>query len=462
MLTTKNKLFWVALLYFVEGFPFGLIIDAFPVYFRTHGVSLKEIGLLSLIGLPWTLKFLWAPLVDLYGKRRHWIVGCQLLLAATLLILISLPAGEVGPLLWVLMVGLATFSATQDIAIDAYTIELLDPEEMGSANGVRVTTYRVALIAAGGLFVAAAGFIGWQAAFTSAAALLLISAFLSSRAPDPGALPLEDSSSPAGVNPVKIGPGAKDYDQKEVVKISPNAQSYGVPLGGRNVNHGAPFKISPGAKDYGAPFVEAVWVPLKQFWERPGFLFVALFVLLFKLGDMAMGPMVKPFWVDRNFTPVQIGLVPGTLGVASTIAGALLGGALTSRWGIFKALWILGIAQAVSNLFYAAAAWLPPSLTMMYTASVVESFTGGLGTAPFLAFLMSICDKRHAATQYALLSALFGLTRSVSGAFSGVATEQLGYVSYFVATFVLAWPAFALLPWVRKWIPERSTEPGTL
>ena len=436
MLTTKNKLFWVALLYFIEGFPFGLIIDAFPVYFRAHGVSLKEIGLLSLIGLPWTLKFLWAPLVDLYGKRRHWIVGCQLLLAATLLILISLPAGEVGPLLWVLMLALATFSATQDIAIDAYTIELLDQKEMGSANGVRVTTYRVALIAAGGLFVAAAGFIGWQAAFTSAAALLLVSAFLSSRAPDP-ALPPEASPSSAVMNPAKIGPGAKDDDLKGVV-------------GGRNVNHGAPF-------------VEAVWVPLRQFWERPGFLFVALFILLFKLGDMAMGPMVKPFWVDRNFTPVQIGLVPGTLGVASTIAGALLGGALTSRWGIFRALWILGVAQAVSNLFYAAAAWLPPSLPMMYTASVVESFTGGLGTAPFLAFLMSICDKRHAATQYALLSALFGLTRSVSGAFSGVATERLGYVSYFVATFVLAWPAFALLPWVKKWIPEkREIEPGTL
>jgi PAT family beta-lactamase induction signal transducer AmpG len=437
MLTTKNKLFWVAILYFVEGFPFGLIIDAFPVYFRTHGVSLKEIGLLSLIGLPWTLKFLWAPLVDLFGKRRHWIVACQLLLAVTLLILISLPAGEVGPLLWVLMIALATFSATQDIAIDAYTIELLDPKEMGAANGVRVTTYRVALIAAGGLFVAAAGFIGWQAAFTSAAALLLLSALLSSRAPDPGALPLEKSALPASTNPAKVSPGARNY--------------------------GAPIKVGPGARNYGAPLVEAVWVPLKQFWERPGFLFVALFVLLFKLGDMAMGPMVKPFWVDRSFTPVQIGLVPGTLGVASTIAGALLGGALTSRWGIFRALWILGIAQAVSNLFYAAAAWLPPSLMMMYTASVVESFTGGLGTAPFLAFLMSICDKRHAATQYALLSALFGLTRSVSGAFSGMATEQLGYVSYFVATFVLAWPAFGLLPWVKKWIPEkRSEEPGVL
>jgi PAT family beta-lactamase induction signal transducer AmpG len=433
-LTTKRKLFWVAILYFVEGFPFGLIIDAFPVYFRTHGVSLKEIGLLSLIGLPWTLKFLWAPAVDLFGKRRHWIAACQLLLGGTLLALISLPAGEVSTSLWVLMIALATFSATQDIAIDAYTIELLDPEEMGSANGVRVTTYRVALIAAGGLFVAAAGFVGWKAAFTAAAVLLFLSAVLTFRAPEGTAPP--KTSSEAQVNRIKGGPSAK--------------------------NHGAPLKGGPSAQNYGAPLVDAIWTPLKQFWERPGFLFVALFILLFKLGDMAMGPMVKPFWVDRAFTPVQIGMVPGTLGVASTIAGALLGGMLTSRWGIFRALWILGVAQAVSNLFYAAAAALPPSISMMYTASVVESFTGGLGTAPFLAFLMSICDKRHAATQYALLSALFGLTRSVSGAFSGVATEHLGYVSYFVATFFLAWPAFALLPWVKKWIPEKAEALPTL
>ncbi len=365
MTATRKKLFWVAILYFAEGFPFGLIIDAFPVYFRMHGVSLKEIGLFSLVGLPWTLKFLWAPALDLWGKRRNWMAACQALIAATLLLLISMPAGSVGPLFWGLLFALAIFSATQDIAIDAYTIELLDEKEMGAANGVRVTTYRIALIAAGGLFVALAGLISWRAAFIGAALLLFVLAFLSSRAPEGVRAPSPDRSAAA------------------------------------------------------SPIIDAIWTPLKQFGSRPGFLFVALFILLFKVGDMALGPMVKPFWVDRNFTPVQIGIVPGTLGVASTIAGALLGGVLTSRWGIFRALWMLGIAQAVSNLFYAGAASLPPSDAMMYLASVVESFCGGLGTAPFLAFLMSICDKKHAATQYALLSALFGLTRSVSGAFSG-------------------------------------------
>jgi PAT family beta-lactamase induction signal transducer AmpG len=187
-----------------------------------------------------------------------------------------------------------------------------------------------------------------------------------------------------------------------------------------------------------------------------------LFVLTFKLGDMALGPMVRPFWVDRAFTPLQIGAVPGTIGVVSTILGALLGGRLTKTWGLFRALWILGIAQAASNLVYAVAAAVPRSELLMYSASIVESFCGGLGTAPFLAFLMSVCDKTQAATQYALLSALFGLTRALSGAFSGWAAQNFGYATYFTATFFLAWPAFLLLPWVKQWIREngQSREEG--
>jgi PAT family beta-lactamase induction signal transducer AmpG len=171
---------------------------------------------------------------------------------------------------------------------------------------------------------------------------------------------------------------------------------------------------------------------------------------------MALGPMVRPFWVDRHFTALQIGAVPGTLGVVATIVGALLGGSLTARWGIFRALWVLGIFQAASNLVYAAAAALPPSTALMYSASFVESLCGGLGTAPFLAFLMSICDKAHAATQYALLTALFGLTRVVAGTVSGWAAEGMGYAAYFAATFALAWPALLVLPWVRQWTASRA------
>lgn len=399
-MSTRTKLFWVALLYFAEGFPFGLVFDAFPVYFRFHGVSLATIGLLSLAGLPWTVKFLWAPAVDLIGRRRSWVMGCQVFLALALMAILTMDPSEGGIILWMIM-GVALLSATQDIAIDAYTIELLDESEMGPANGLRVTTYRIALIAAGGLFVAMAGWIGWKGAFTVAAGVLALYALISSRAP---------------VMAVTAGS----------VRTAENRP----------------------------PLVQQVWAPLNQLIRRRGFVAVMLFILLFKLGDMSLGPMVRPFWVDRHFTPLQIGVVPGGLGVVFTIIGALLGGGLTRRWGVFHALWILGLAQAGSNLAYATAAALPPSPAVMYGASAVESFCGGLGTAPYLAFLMSICDKSYAATQYALLSALFGLTRALSGAFSGFATERFGYVIYFTATFFLSFPAYAFLPWVREWTHE--------
>ena len=186
-LSARTKLFWVAVLYFAEGFPFGLLIDAFPVYFRGLGVSLADIGLLWLAGLPWTLKFLWAPAVDIWGKRKHWIVACQALLAIDLGLFVFLEPTQTSATLWVLLVALAVFSATQDIAIDAYTIELLDEQEMGPANGIRVSAYRVALICAGGLFVALAGVAGrilygsetsgWQVAFTIAVVILGAVAF---------------------------------------------------------------------------------------------------------------------------------------------------------------------------------------------------------------------------------------------------------------------------------------------
>jgi len=402
-MTYRTKLIWVAVLYFVEGFPFGLIHNSLPVYFRIFGVSLKEIGLMSLVSLPWAIKFFWAPAVDAIGRKKHWFVTCQIFIALTI---VSFPwliqTKAVGSFFWILLIALAFFSATQDIAIDAFTIRLLDEKELGMANGVRVTTYRIALIAAGGVFIAGAGWLGWTTMFMMGGVLILLTALVSLRAPEMRA------SSP--------GEG-KDH--------SPRTFQY--------------FVI----------------VPLKEFLARPGFIQVFLFVLLFKLGDMAMGPMIHPFWVDRGFTLFEIGAIPGTLGVVATIAGALLGGHLTNRWGIFRGLWILGLFQAGSNLVYAAAAALPLHPAPMYIASVTESFTGGMGTAPFLAFLMKICNKDHAATQYALLSALFAMTRSFSGAFSGWGAERLGYATYFTFTFFLAFPAYAMLPWVKRWLSNQ-------
>jgi PAT family beta-lactamase induction signal transducer AmpG len=387
----RRKLGWVGVLYFAEGLPFGLVVDALPVYFRLHGVSLAAIGLLSLLRTPWWAKVFWSPLVDQLGERRRWIFGALITIAATLALLPMLPPAPLGPALVALLLLLTTAAATQDIAIDAYTIELLEPGEEGVANGVRVSAYRAALIMGGGVLVGLAARAGWGVAFAGAAVLAAGLAFVVLRSPRVGRRPLT----------------AVEW-----------------------------------ARDFRA------WV------GRPGASAVFLFVFLYKLGDTAMGPMVKPFWVDRGLSLDEIALISTTFGVLASVAGALLGGVLTSRWGIWHALWSLGLLQALSNLGYAAVAWTHAGRLGLYAASLAESFTGGLGTAAFLAFLMNVCDKEQAATQYAFLSALFSLSGSLAGSLSGVGAARLGYGAYFGLTFCLALPAYALLPWVRGWITE--------
>lgn len=389
----RTKLFIVGVLYFAEGFPFGIVWDALPVYFRIHDVPLREIGLLSLLSIPWSFKFLWAPAVDRWAQYRYWIAGSQFLMAVCILLLIGLDPGSASAALWVYLMSFAFLAATQDIAIDAFSIEILEPEEMGVANGIRVSTYRVALLVAGGILVALGGWLGWGLTFLQAALVLGLCSLFSLSLPRTA------------------------HDE-----------------------HKSRSRI----------LVE----PLRELLGRKQAFQVLVFVLLYKLGDMAMGPMVRPFWVDRGLSTAEIGFITGTLGIVASICGALLGGAFTSRFGIFQGLWFLGLWQAVSNLGYATVAGLPETGHLgVYAASVVESFCGGLGTAAFLAFLMSICNKRWAATQYALLSALFGITRSLAGSMSGWATAHLGYDTYFALTFLMALPAYALILAARSWIP---------
>jgi len=393
---TRRKLGWVALLYFAEGLPFGLVLDNFPVYFRLHDVSLAAIGYLSLLRAPWWAKVFWSPLVDQWGERRTWIVGALVAIAAALAAVALLPAAPVGAALLVALLVFTTAAATQDVAIDAYTIELLDPGEEGVANGVRVSAYRAALVAAGGVLVALAGSAGWPVTFLAAAALFLVLAAAVARLP---ATP-------------RRGESAAEW-----------AAAFGRWLG------------------------------------RPGAVPVFLFVLFYKLDVSAIGPMVKPFWVDRGLSLAEIAWISTTLGVAASVAGALVGGVLTSRWGIFTGLWSLGLLQAAANLGYAAVAWQGGGHLAIYAASLGESFASGLGTAAFLSFLMNVCDKRQAATQYALLSALFNLSGSVIGGASGVAVERLGYGGYFALSAAFAAPAYALLPWVRTWIRDPDGAP---
>ena len=204
--------------------------------------------------------------------------------------------------------------------------------------------------------------------------------------------------------------------------------------------------------------------------SRPGVLPVLVFILIFKLADSSMGFMIKPFWVDSGFTNERIGLISVNFGLLLSIAGGLAGGWYTDRVGIFKALWMLGLWQAISNLGYVAAALYIPlqpqgaeiPLThqaLMYSASAIESFTGGLGTAAFLAFLMAIVSKKRSTTEYAILSSVFAFSRSIAGWAGGIGAQEMGYANYFLLTFFLAFPAYLLLGPVKRMLDtaQRST-----
>jgi MFS transporter, PAT family, beta-lactamase induction signal transducer AmpG len=421
----NRKLIIVSLLYFAEGFPYGIIEQAFPVYFRIHGMALEHVGLLSVVSLPYALKFLWAPAVDFIGKRRQWISSVQFLMSLFLCVSVSLDPSDPSLMLWACLAALAVLSATQDIAIDAYTIELLEPSEMGIANGFRQAAYRVALVVAGGLFVAMGGWIGWKVTYLVAAGVLGLCAVASSFLPavevQRPALPVES-----------LVVSARGFRTKPGVAL-----------------------LTLFIRLY--ELLKSLVSPARDFLTRPGVVQVTLFILFYKLGDMAMGPMVRPFWLEQGLSTTEIGLITGSLGILSSIAGGLAGGLFMVRFSIYHGLWFLGLWQSVSNLTYVWVAASPDAGHMgIYIASAVESFCAGLGTSAFLAFLMSICNKQFSATQYAILSGIFRIAGSMAGILSGWLTGEMGYAAYFALTFLMSLPAFAFIPACRKWIPQEA------
>ena len=320
------------------------------------------------------------------------------MLGAVTLAIMPQDASDPSYLMWGLLLLFTTASATQDIAIDAYAVDVSTPQTVGSINGTRVSAARVAYLLGGGGFLVFADFAGWNLLWVALALVffaLAVAAWLSPR------VPLDSTARRHAVGPV------------------------------------------------------LEW--LLRWRMVP----VLLFVLLFKVGDSTLGRMVKPFWVDRGYSLTEIGTISVTLGTVLTILGALAGGWLVNRIGIFRSLLWLGLGQLVSNIGYVVVAAVDLPRESIYVASVIESFTQGLGTAAFLSFLMNLCDKEHAATQYAILSALFALTRDVAGAFTGIGVESLGYAVFFAITTALALPALALLPLIKPRIREGNGEEET-
>ncbi len=390
----RQTLAVVGLLYVVEGFPMGVFVDVVPVWLRAEGVDLAAIGGFSLLGLAWSLKVLWSPAVDRWGDRRAWVAGALATMTAALAALGATDSVHTAGLL---LAGLAVYclaSATQDVAIDAYTIGITERGQEGPVNATRVTAYRIGVVVAGGGLLFLPRWIGWPGTLGVAAALSATLAVAVLRTP-----------------------------------------RVAVPAAARR----------------------AFWAPFLRWLRIPGAPGVLVFVMLYRACDLSMAPMVKPFWVDRGYGFEEIGVVTTVAGSGAVVLGAWAGGAFVARHGIGRGLLWLGIAALGSNLGYAAAAAFPDSgRAGMYGASLLESLCSGLAVTAFLSFCMRITEKDHAAVQYAVLSALFVLPGRLLGGASGAVTEALGYAAWFALTAAAALPAFALLPWA--WARLRRLE----
>jgi len=386
----RRQLAIVALVYVIEGLPMGVYTGVVGFYFASHDIALASIGLLGWLSLAWSLKVAWSPIVERYGTRQQWIAGALVAMAGALAAVAWLPANPIGAALWAALAIYCAASATQDIAIDAYTIGLVDRENLGPANAVRTAAYRVGMIASGSGLLLLPDRFGWDAPFLAGAALSLLLA-----------------ASLAATPAISLPPAMERR-----------------PL-------------------------EA----LKRWGRRPGAASVIVFVLLFRIGDKAMGPMVAPFWEQRGFSAAQYGAFAGFLGSLLFVAGGVAAGIWMARAGTVRALWATGALALVSNLVYAAAAARPEAGKLaVYAAGAIESATSGAVGAVFVSYLMSICDRRYAAVEYALLSSLYAAAGAVLAGASGWITEAVGFAGYFALTAAFAAPAFVFLTRAARWM----------
>jgi PAT family beta-lactamase induction signal transducer AmpG len=399
----QPKMAVLVLLGFSSGLPFYLTSRTLQAWMTTAKVDLATIGFFSLVTLPYSLKFVWAPVMDRYvppflGRRRGWVLITQILLLLAIAAM-SLHDPQQGlRMLAVNAIAIAFFSASQDISLDAYRTDVLENREMGAGAAVFVLGYRVAMITTGALAFFLADRMPWQTVYLILSTLILIGVATTFFAPEP-------------------------------------------------VLSDAPPRT----------LAEAVVLPFADFFQRTGILralLVLLFIVVYKYSDSLAASMTTPFLLQAGFSQSEVGAVFLGAGVIATILGVLAGGAVIGNLGINRALWIFVIVQGLSNLTYYGLSLAEKSHALMVTAVVIENFGLGLVTAAMTAFLQSMCNKRFTATQFALLSSLMAASRDILVAPGGKLAESVGWPSFFLITVAMAIPPLVLLPFIAPWNRE--------
>ena len=422
----------VLLLGFSSGLPLLLTFSTLSFWLKTKGISRTDIGLFALVGTPYNLKFVWSPLIDRLplplltrrlGRRRGWGVLVQALLIVCILALGSCdPTRDLGAMA-ALAVAVAFLSASQDIVIDAYRVEILPPELQGHGAGAIQTGYRLAMLAAGAGALYISAFFGWFAAYAAMAGLLTIGMAVLLIRPEPAA-----EASAAG----------RERDVQAAAFLAAR-----------------PHLRGPAARA-AAWLVGAVAGPFADFMTRKGWVPVLVFVVGYKLGEAMAGAMANPLYVELGFSADEVATVSKLFGFVATVAGGIVGGALVGRWGATRALLVFGVLQSLGNLFYVVQAMAGHDLRALALCVFAENLTAGMAGSALVAYISGLCNVAYTATQYALLSSLAAVGRTLFASASGKLADLLGWVDFFLLTTVATVPALLLLLWLMRRPPART------
>jgi len=387
---------------FASGMPFLLSGGVLSYWMAKVGVDLRIIGIFALVGTPYAFKFAWAPLIDqlplpildrLLGRRRSWMLLSQIgVLASVLALGYSDPIGDP----WYTAAAsfaIAFFSATQDIVIDAYRIEILSEREQGAGSASTQLGYRIALWIVDAMGLLLPSLLPWPQVFVAIAALMLIGIACTLLSREPKVIHLKAES-------------AAQWLQQAMV------------------------------------------APFREFMLHRGWIVILLFALLYKYGDAIGGAMTRPFLAQTGFSGEEIFGISKSFGVAATILGGIVGGIVVARYGLWRSLMIGGILQAITNLMFTWQAWAGHDLLVLTLAISADNFTGSLGSIAFVAYLSSLCTPGMAGTQYALLTSLMAFGRTVLSAGSGWLVAWSGWPAFWAITTALAVPGLLLLLWI--------------
>jgi len=417
---------------FSSGLPFGVLADPLSAWLVDEGVSKTTIGLFALVSLPYAVKFLWAPLMDklavpvftpLFGRRRGWVLLTQLLLLAAIFVMGLTQPGLDTWWTAVFALAVAFSSASQDIVVDAYRIEILEDDQLAAGAATAVFGWRLGQVgtAAAGLILA--DMFAWQTVFFIMAALVGVGIIAILLNPEPD---------------VVVTPEAEQREQA-VEDFLERKQ------------HLSPKLAGAMAWLYGA-----VVCPFADFMTRRGWVHIVLFILLYKYGDAILSVMKTPFFLELGFTKTEIAAVAKVFGFNAIIAGGILGGVVLARFGVMRGLLVCGVLMAASNLVFVAQAWVGPETWMLAITIAVENITTGMGTTAFVAYLSSLCNVAYTATQYALLTSFMAFSRTIMSSGSGWLADRVDWVTFFIFTTVAAVPGLILLMWMIRRFPPKG------